>query len=99
MKAIKFGVCGIGRIGRQHCRVFSRDPENYELVALCEVDPDRLGAMTAEFGGRGYTDFADFLADPEVELAIIATRSLDHARNAEQALAGFFLPAHRGGKG
>ena len=50
MKATKFGVCGIGRIGRQHCRVFSRDPENYELVALCEVDPDRLGAMTAEFG-------------------------------------------------
>lgn len=87
MKAIKFGVCGIGRIGRQHCQIFSRDTARYELVALCEVDSARLGAMTAEFGGRGYTDFTEFLADPEVELAIIATRSLDHARNAEQALA------------
>ena len=87
MKTIKFGVCGIGRIGKQHCRVFSLDPEKYELVALCDVDPERLSTMVEEFGGKGYADFAAFLADPDMELAIIATRSLDHARNAQQALA------------
>ncbi|MBT7302688.1 MAG: Gfo/Idh/MocA family oxidoreductase [Victivallales bacterium] len=87
MKTIKFGVCGIGRIGKEHCRVFSRDPAKYELVALCEVDLVRLSAMADEFGGKAYSDFAEFLADPDMELAIIATRSLDHARNAEQALA------------
>jgi scyllo-inositol 2-dehydrogenase (NADP+) len=87
MSRIKFGVCGIGRIGAQHCRLFSRDRERYELVALCDLDPARVSAMTAESGGKGYSDFADFLADPDMELAIIATRSLDHARNAAQALA------------
>jgi predicted dehydrogenase len=43
--------------------------------------------MRTEFGGKSYTDFAEFLADPNLELVIIATRSLDHARNAAQALA------------
>ena len=87
MEPIRFGVCGIGRIGKQHCRVFSQDRESYELVALCDLDPARVSAMAEEFGGKGYSDFAEFLADPEMELAIIATRSLDHARNAQQALA------------
>ncbi len=87
MSAIKFGVCGIGRIGAHHCRCFAQDPEKYRLVALCDVDPAPIDAVTAELGGRGYTDMAAFLADPDMDLAIIATRSLDHARNAAQALA------------
>ena len=46
MKSVKFGVCGIGRIGQQHCRVFSQDRESYELVALCDLDPARVSSMT-----------------------------------------------------
>ncbi len=87
MKSIAFGVCGVGRFGTQHCRYFSEDRNKYELVAICDLDPARLSTVTAKFGGKSYTDFAEFLANPEMELAIIATRSLDHARNAEQALA------------
>jgi predicted dehydrogenase len=87
MQAIKFGVCGIGRIGTKHCEFFSQDKNSYELVALCDIDQERVSAMTAEFGGKGYSDYTEFLADPEMELAIIATRSLDHACNAAQALA------------
>jgi len=87
MDAIRFGVCGVGRFGAEHCRYFSRDLEKYELVALCESDLARLSAMAAEFGAKGYAELAEFLARPEMELVIIATRSLDHARNAEQALA------------
>ncbi len=87
MSRIAFGVCGLGRIGVQHCRVFSQNHESYELAALCDLDPTRVDALKAQFGGRGYTDFAAFLADPAMELAIIATRSLDHAQNAAQALA------------
>lgn len=86
-KPIPFGVCGIGRIGVQHCRFFARDHERYQLAAVCDLDASRVDAMTRELGGRGYTDFTAFLADPMMELAIIATPSLDHARNAAQALA------------
>jgi predicted dehydrogenase len=87
MTPIKFGVCGLGRIGTQHCRFFSQDRKKYEMAAVCDIDSARVSAMTSEFGGKGYSDFATFLADPEMELAIIATPSLEHARNAAQALA------------
>lgn len=84
---IKFGVCGLGRIGAQHCQFFSEDRERYQPVAFCDVDADRARETAAKYHGRPYVDFAEFLADPDMELAIIATRSLDHARHAEQALA------------
>ncbi|MBT3380580.1 MAG: Gfo/Idh/MocA family oxidoreductase [Lentisphaerae bacterium] len=47
VEAIRIGVCGIGRSGKQHCRVFSRDRESYELVALCDLDPARVSATAA----------------------------------------------------
>ena len=87
MKKIKFGVCGVGRIGIQHCHFFTQDKEHYELVGVCDLDPARVKTIQEQFGGRGYSDFAEFLTDPDLELVIIATRSLDHARNAAQALA------------
>ena len=57
MAAIRFGVCGIGRIGTQHCRVFLQNREHYELVALCDLHAARVSAITAEFGGKGHSDF------------------------------------------
>ncbi len=87
MKApIKFGVCGLGRFGLEHCRYFSQEPEHYQVVALCDIDAERAEAVAADFGGHAYSEYADFLANSELELVIIATRSLDHAKHAEQAL-------------
>ena len=87
MEVIKFGVVGVGRFGTQHCRYFTGNPQKYELVAVCDVDAERVKSVSEQFGGKGYTRFAEFLADPRMELVIIATPSLDHARNADQALA------------
>lgn len=84
---IKFGVCGLGRIGAQHCRFFSKDSARYQPVAFCDTDATRARETAAKYQGKPCTDFAAFLADPDMELAIIATRSLDHARHAEQAIA------------
>lgn len=85
--AIRFGICGLGRIGTVHARHFSRDRERYQLVAVCDFDKERTRLFEAEYGCAGYDRFERFLEDPEMELVIIATRSLDHAANAVQALA------------
>lgn len=87
MNAIRFGICGIGRMGKHRAHVFARYQDQYKVAAFCDTDESRVSRLTSELGGRGYTDFAAFIADPDMELAIIATRSLDHARHAEQALA------------
>ncbi|MBC2595868.1 Gfo/Idh/MocA family oxidoreductase [Ruficoccus amylovorans] len=84
---IKFGICGLGRIGVQHGRHFSADAEHYQPVAFCDLDANRAKSAVKEYGGRAYTDYTEFLANADMDLAIIATRSLDHAQNAQQALA------------
>lgn len=83
---IHFGVCGLGRIGTQHCEHFSENRQRYRPVAFCDLDAGRAEATSKRFGGAAFTNYAAFLASPELELVIIATPSLDHARNAEQAL-------------
>jgi len=86
MRRIKFGVCGVGRIGQVHCRHFTQASEKYEMVALCDIEPERGNELAEKYGCAGYANYEEFLHNPAMELVIIATRSLDHARNAAQAL-------------
>lgn len=87
MNPVTFGVMGVGRMGAQHCRYFTAAPSVYQLVAVCDTDPERVRVVAEPYGVQGYTDADRFLATPDMELVIIATRSLDHARNAKAALA------------
>lgn len=87
MPAIELGVWGLGRIGLTHCRHFSGLSEMYELVAGCDTEQPKVDRLVAEFGCAGYTGPREFLADPKVELVVIATRSVDHTAHALQALA------------
>lgn len=87
MKPVKFGICGLGRIGFVHARHFSGEKAMYELVAGCDRDQQRAGKLAEQYKCASYDNFEEFLKNPDMELAIIATRSLDHAGNAVQALA------------
>lgn len=87
MNRIKFGICGLGRIGLVHLRHFSAAQEKYQPVALCDLDAQKAAGLAREHGCAAFSDFSAFLDDPQMELAIIATRSLDHAKNAQAALA------------
>ena len=46
----------------------------------------RSQSVATQFGGTPYQDYSAFLANPELDLVIIATPSLEHARNADHAL-------------
>ena len=87
MKPIKFGVWGLGRIGVVHCRHFSQTQEMYELAAVCDQEMQRVDKVVEEHNCAGYRGAVEFLGDQNIELVIIATRSIDHATHAEQALA------------
>jgi len=87
MNRIKFGVCGLGRIGSRHAEFFAKERDKYELVAVCDIDAQRADEFRKEHNCSGYSDYAEFLRNPEMELAIISTRSLDHVPNATDALA------------
>jgi scyllo-inositol 2-dehydrogenase (NADP+) len=87
MSAIKLGSWGLGRIGSIHARHFSAQTAMYTVVAGCDIEQPKVEAFAADYGCSGYTEPEELLADPDVELVIIATRSLTHVANALQALA------------
>ncbi len=86
MSIINFGIWGLGRIGNTHMRHFSSLTENYKPVAVCDIDTARANEMASANGCEAYDQPQAFLNDPNMELVIIATRSLDHAAHAKMAL-------------
>ena len=83
---IRLGIWGLGRMGVIHAEHFLQKTSMYQAAAFCDCDPARAEAMAVRYGGRSYTDSTAFLLDPEMELVLIVTRSLDHVRHAAQAL-------------
>ena len=79
-----FAVVGLG-MGRHHCKAI-RDAKNAHLVAVCDIDPERLNPTAEEFGAKAYERYEKMLEDPEVEVVSIATPSGMHADMAIQAL-------------
>lgn len=85
---IKMGIVGLGRAGwGMHCPELAGRGDTFEVVAACDVIPSRLERIAEHTGCRTYEDIADLIADPEVELVDIATRSCDHCAHAKMALA------------
>ena len=87
MSAVKLGVWGLGRMGFIHCKHFSDAAGMYELVAGCDTEQPKVDKLIEDYQCVGYSRPEEFLADPKVELVVIATRSLGHTAHALQALA------------
>ena len=86
-KPIKIGVVGLGRIGMSvHRSCLKARPDKFEVVAACDLIPERYQKFQKEFGCRGYDNIVDLINDPEVEVVDIATRSCDHYKHAKMAL-------------
>ncbi len=68
-----FGVIGAGILGEEHALVFSHTPE-IELVAVCDVNADRVKAIAEKFGAcTWYIDYQDLLKTPDIQAVSIAT--------------------------
>ena len=97
-KKIKVGIWGLGRAGYgMHIREAELFPEEYEIVAGCDIDPERCKNMKERCPNvRTYTDGDEFLKDPEVELVAVAVRSADHVAYDIRALeAGKYVLAEK----
>ena len=91
MNKVRVGIWGLGRAGAaMHTAEIGAHAEKFEIVAGCDTTPERAEAFARTYKAPGYTDPAQFLADQNIELVAVATRSLDHVRHAQAALeAGF----------
>ena len=80
-----FAVVGLG-MGRHHCKAIDAAP-GARLVAVCDTDVERLEPAASEYGCKAYTDFAELLADDEIQVVNIATPSGMHTEMGIQAAA------------
>ncbi|MCK9266427.1 Gfo/Idh/MocA family oxidoreductase [bacterium] len=87
MKKIKAGVAGYGRSGfYHHCGSLMSLPEQYEVVAVCDIDEGRRKEAEEKMKCRTYADYDEFLKDSEIELVSISTPSFLHTQHTISAL-------------
>jgi len=79
------GLVGCGRFGT-FCLAAATDLPGAITVAVTDVEPDRAVSVARAHGARAIRDFDALLADPEVDLVIIATPPVTHGPMARAAV-------------
>jgi predicted dehydrogenase len=72
MTPIRIGIIGAGSYGEAHAHAL-KDHDDLQLVAASRNDAQALQTFCEAFNCRGYTDNARLLADPDVDVVVIAT--------------------------
>jgi UDP-N-acetylglucosamine 3-dehydrogenase len=85
MKKLGVAVVGTGFWGRNHARVYKELAET-ELLAICDIDPDRAKTVANQFGVKSYTNTAKMLKNTDIKAVSICTWSTSLAREATKAL-------------
>jgi predicted dehydrogenase len=76
--ALRVGLCGIGRAGFGMVQHHLSALPQIRVVAGFDILEERARRLAAICGSEVHTTFKQLLADPRIELIIIATRSNEH---------------------
>jgi predicted dehydrogenase len=86
-RRLKVGVLGAGQIAQAAHFESCAKAVNADLYAICDVAEDLCKRMAMTHGAeRAYFDYAQMLADPEVDAVIIATSDAFHVPATKLAL-------------
>ena len=85
MKKLGVAVIGTGQWGKNHVRTYKELPST-ELVAICDVNPERAKAMANKYGVKAYSDSSQMLKNKEIEAVNVCTWSTILAKEALKAL-------------
>ena len=85
---IRVGVIGLGRAGYgMQCQELAARPDKYTIVAGCDILPVQRKRFTDKFPeAKVYAKACDLIADPDVDLVTVATRTPTHVAIAIEAL-------------
>ena len=91
MSKNKFTVAIIGvggRGGYAYGTLIAQLPERFEIVALCDINTDKLSYFSKKFNvvtQNLFTDEDEFFQEKRADVLIIATQDKDHVRHATKA--------------
>jgi myo-inositol 2-dehydrogenase/D-chiro-inositol 1-dehydrogenase len=80
-RKLRFGVLGVGRIGKIHIENLVNRIAGAEVVALSDVVPEELAAVAAKFGiSQAFSDYRQVLDLPDVDAVAVCTPTNTHAQ-------------------
>jgi len=87
---IKFAIIGCGRIAQRHAEHISN---NGELVAVCDIIPEKAEALANKYAAKAYTKVEDMLSDNHsADVIAICSPNGFHAEHSIKALkAGYHV--------
>jgi len=81
-KKLKVGIIGCGAIARdKHLKALASIPE-VDVVAFCDIIPERAELYAKEYGAKGskaYKDYKDLLEDKTIDAIHVCTPNRSHA--------------------
>jgi myo-inositol 2-dehydrogenase/D-chiro-inositol 1-dehydrogenase len=86
-KTLNIGLAGLGRLGRRYAENLARNVPRARLAAVCSpVQEEITWARDALGIEKSYSDYAQMLADPQLDAVFLVTPTSLHASQIEQAL-------------
>lgn len=82
---IKFGIVGIGSIGKRHIAVLDAD-ENCEIVAICDIDEEKCKEQSLLYDLKYYQDYDKMLDEIDADVINVVTPHAMHAEMSVKAL-------------
>jgi len=87
MKRIKFGIVGLGRLGKRHAENIAFKVPGAELVAACSVSDAEIKHAQDNLGiNNVYTNYDEMLLNKELDAIFVASSSNVHCEQIEKAL-------------
>ncbi|MGL4401534.1 MAG: Gfo/Idh/MocA family protein [Luteolibacter sp.] len=74
---MRFGIIGTGTIGRLHAQAIHAEGSSV-LQSVYHPSAERSAALAKDFGVKCFSNLAEFLADPKLEIVTVATPSGAH---------------------
>lgn len=87
-RKVRVGIIGSGGIAQScHMPGYASIPEQCEMVAVCDVNPETAREAASKFGiERTTTDYHELISDPDIDAVSVATPNKFHVEPTVQAL-------------
>jgi UDP-N-acetylglucosamine 3-dehydrogenase len=77
VNTVNVGVIGVGAMGQNHARVYSR-LENANLIATSDVRKRTLSQVSKKYDAKCYTDYEKLLKNPEIQVVSVCVPTTHH---------------------
>lgn len=81
MKKIRFAVVGCGRISYRHVEILASQIPEAQLVAVCDIVPEKAKKWADKYTVPMYTDYHEMLQKEQLDVVNVLTESGNHYRD------------------